>query len=471
MKKTRFGRITRGLIGLQLALVPLCVGVISAPAVSAYSVAQGEELDQIIFRDGRIIKGIIDEETDKSVSMFVVVGSIKGASATVYDKENILSVIRGTGKKTPEADHSNHKMDEHATTTRDAADRPGKKVIYHIKLDGWFGRDINVTPLKQAVDAAKKYNPDYLLIEVDNRWEQFGQDLGDDRANFDEFSIADKLEPVLRQDLQTHWENPPEVVVWVKNAMAGAAFIPFFSPNVYFSSDGRMGGIGNLGGMFGSMGDEVVRDKQESLRLGRAEGMANANGYDPRIIKAMTMKEYVLYYTMDGGRPVYYNEPVPGAELLTDDGKDENADTMQAQVRSEGNDVLTLRAELAQKLGISKGTADTTEDVLFYLGVLDNYDLIEDKAERIMTRWSKTIDRLERNIPRMYREYEEIEVNGTYNERKRARGARINLLKKIISQIERYEESLQFADIEIPPVAQLRTMVEQHRLEQLADRP
>jgi hypothetical protein len=471
MKKTHFGRIARGLIGFQLALVPLCVGVISAPALSASEIAQGEELDQIIFRDGRIIKGVIAEETDKSVSMFVVVGTIKGASATVYDKEKILSVIRGTGSDTPQAVATDRKMDEIANNPRETAAQPGRKVIYHIKLDGWFGRDINVTPLKQAIDASKKLNPDYLLIEVDNRWERFGQDLGDDRANFDEFSIADKLEPILRQDLQTHWKNPPEVVVWVKNAMAGAAFIPFFSPNVYFSSEGRMGGIGNLGGMFGSMGDEVVRDKQESLRLGRAKGMAIVNGYDPRIMEAMTMREYVLYYTMDGGRPVYYNEPVPGAELLTDDGKDDNADTMEAQVRSEGNDVLTLRAELAQKLGISKGTADTVEDVLFYLGVLDNYELVEDKPERVLARWSKTIDRLERDIPRMFREYDEIEVGGTYNERKRARGAQINLLKKIITQVERYEESLRFTQINIPPVAQLRTMIEQLRLEQLADRP
>jgi len=471
MKKTRFGRIARGLIGLQLALVPLCVGVITPPAASAYTTRQGEELDQIIFRDGRIIKGVIAEETKKSVSMFVVVGSIKGASATVYDKEDILSVIHGSGSDTPETAATVKKTDQTANPPRDTAATPGRKVIYHIKLDGWFGRDINVTPLQQAVDAAKKFNPDYLLIEVDNRWERFGQDLGDDRANFDEFSIADKLEPILRQDLQSHWKNPPEVVVWVKNAMAGAAFIPFFTPNVYFASNGRMGGIGNLGGMFGSMGDEVVRDKQESLRLGRAKGMAIVNGYDPRIMQAMTMKDYVLYYTMDGGKPVYSNEPVPGAELLTDDGKDENADTMEAQVRSEGNDVLTLRAELAQKLGISKGTADTVEDVLFYLGVLDNYELIEDPPERIMNRWSKAIDRLERDIPRMYREYDEIQVGGTYNERKRARGAKINLLKKIISQMERYQESLQFTRIGVPPAAQLRTMIEQLRLEQLADRP
>ncbi len=468
MKKTRIGKFARSLATLQLAMIPLAVGVVSVPQVAAagYAVA-AETTDQIIFRDGRIIKGIIAEETDSTVSMFVMVGSIRGASPTVYNKTDILSVVRGTGEDetVTEAGGSSDPID------KPTAASPGGKVIYHIKLNGEFGRDVNKTPLKQAVDAAKRYNPDYLLVEVDNLWEQFGQDLGDETASFDQFSIADQLEPILRQDLQTHWDNPPEVVVWVKNAMAGAAFIPFFTPNVYFSSDGRMGGIGNLGGMFGSMGDEVVRDKQESLRLARAKGMAIASGHDPRIIEAMTMTEYVLYYTMDGGRPVYYTTAEPGAELLTDDGKDGNADTMQEQVRSEGNDVLTLRAELAQKLGVSKGTADTVEDVLFYLGVLDNYELIEDPAERTLDRWAKTIDRLERDIPRMFREYDEIQVQGDYNERKRARGAKINILRKIIGQVERYAESLQFSRIGVPPVAQLRVLIEQFRLQQLADRP
>ena len=68
-------------------------------------------------------------------------------------------------------------------------------------------------------------------------------------------------------------------------------------------------------------------------------------------------------------------------------------------------------------------------------------------------------------------EYDEIQVGGNYTERKRARGAKINLLKTFISPVERYQESLRFPRIGVPPVAQLRTRIEQLRLEQLADRP
>jgi hypothetical protein len=442
--------------------------LIASPAIAA--VAQ-DATDQIIFRDGRIVKGIIDSETETSVSIFVMVGSIRGATATVYQKSDILSVVRGAaGETTVDSDPGSIEADDVLVPTRDAFS-PDRKVVYHIKLDGWFGRDVNVTPLKQAVEAARKLEPDYLLIEVNNTWGRFGQDLGDDRNSFDQFGIADEMEPLLRQNLVTHWEKKPEVVVWVKNAMAGAAFIPFFSPNVYFSSNGRMGGIGDLGDLFEGVGDQVVVDKQRSLRLARAIGMAAANQYDENIIRAMTWRKFVLYYTMEGGKPVYHTAATPGAELLTDDGEGSNADNDEQKVRGEGNDVLTLRAEIAQKLGVSKGTADSVEDIMFFLGIVDNYELVADAPERIMDRWSSAIDRLERDIPRMFREFNEINVQGDYNERKRARGQQINMLRKIISQVERYQESLAFSRIGVPPVDQLRVLIERIRLQQLADQP
>lgn len=442
------------------------VPTMAAPSGAVVRVA--EELDQIIFRDGRIIKGVVDKETDDSVSIFVVVGTIRSSVASVYQKSDILSVVRGTGEKTEAGPGKSEDKTEVADPQPRESANSNKKIVYKITLDGYLGRDFNVTPIRDAVDAARALEPDYLLIELDNRW-RFGDDTR--IGNFDEFGIADDIEPILRQDIQTHWKKQPQLVMWVKNAMGGTAFIPFFTSNVYFTSDGRMGGIGNLGDLFGTMGDEVVRDKQKSLRLARAKGMAIPNGYDPRVVEAMTWRTYVLYYTMEGGKPVYHTEPVPGAELLTDDGEGDNEDTMEQRVRGEGNDVLTLKAELAQKLGISKGTADTVEDLMYYLGILDNYELVEDKADRIMDRWTDTIDRLEQELPRMYREYDEIQVTGDYNQRKQARGAKMNILKKIIQKVDRYEESLQFTRMAIPSPAQMRITIEQLRLEQAADRP
>ncbi len=470
MKKSSVSNLLKALACapcLALAIgfgAPACT-----PAAAHAAVTQDESIDQVIFRDGRIVRGVIESETADSISIFVVVGSIRGASATVYKKADILSIVRGDAVTIDEGNAA-VEADDILAPTRDSFS-PDRKIVYHIALDGWFGRDVNVTPIKQAVEAARRLQPDYLLIEVNNNWGRFGQDFGDDRYGFDQFGIADDIEPLLRQNLVTHWEKKPEVVVWVKNAMAGAAFIPFFSPNIYFASNGRMGGIGDLGDMFEGVGDQVVVDKQRSLRLARAISMAAPNGYDENIVRAMTWRKFTLYYTMQGGRPVYHTSPVPGAELLTDDGEGPNEDTDEAKVRGEGNDVLTLRASIAQKLGVSKGTADSIEDIMFYLGIVDQYELVSDPSQRIMSRWSSAIDRLERDIPRMFREFNEINVQGDYNERKRARGQQINMLRRIIAQVERYQESLAFSRIGVPPVDQLRVLIERIRLQQLADRP
>lgn len=468
MKKTW----KNGLLG-RVSALPLCLGGLalvagtSVPAEGRVVSSALEELDQIIFRDGKIVKGVIEKETEETVSLFVVVGTIRGTVATVYQKRDVLSIIRGSGEKTTASQGETTEI-RPAVQTPDESAASNKKIVYHIKLDGQLGRDFNVTPLRDAVDAAKSMEPDYLLIEVDNLW-RFGDSAKE--GHFDEFRVADELEPVLRQNIQSHWQKRPQLVVWVKNAMGGAAFIPFFTSNVYFASDGRMGGIGDLGDLFGSMGDEVVRDKQKSLRLARAKGMAIPNGYDERLVEAMTWRSYVLYYTMEGGKPKYHTEPVPGAELLTDSGEGEFEDTMQQRVRGEGNDALSLKAELAQKLGVSKGTADSVEDLMFYLGILDNYELVSDRPERIMKRWSDTIDRLEQEIPALFREFNEINVGGDYDQRKQARGARMNILRKIIQRVERYQESLQWSRIGVPPLDQLRVMMEQIRLQQIADRP
>lgn len=470
MKKTW----KNGLLARVSALPLLCVGGLAlvagwtVPAEGRVVAGAAEDLDQIIFRDGKIVKGVIDKETKDTVSVFVVVGTIRGTVATVYEKKDVLSIIRGSGQSAAPAtgDTSEIKPD---VRVPDESAATSKKVVYHIKLDGILGRDFNVTPLKDAVNAAKALEPDYLLIEVDNLW-RYGSD--ESKGRFDEFGIADDIEPILRQNIQSQWQKQPKLVVWVKNAMGGAAFIPFFTSNVYFTSDGRMGGIGDLGDLFGSTGDEVVRDKQKSLRLARAKGMAIPNGYDERLVEAMTWRTYVLYYTMEGGKPKYHTEPVPGAELLTDSGEGEFEDTMEQRIRGEGNDALTLRAELAQKLGVSRGTADSLEDLMFYLGVLDNYELVSDSPERIMDRWSQTIDRLEQEIPALFRQFNEINTNGQdYDARKQARGAQINILKKIIQKVERYQESLQWSRIGVPPLDQLRIMIEQIRLQQIADRP
>ena len=83
-----------------------------------------------------------------------------------------------------------------------------------------------------------------------------------------------------RVNLGGEFKTKPRMVAWVNKATGGAAFFPFLFKEIYFTSDGKMGGLGALESMFGGVGDEAVRQKQRSLRLGRAKGLAAKGGHD-----------------------------------------------------------------------------------------------------------------------------------------------------------------------------------------------
>ena len=94
----------------------------------------------------------------------------------------------------------------------------------------------------------------------------------------------------------------------------------------------------------------------ETLIKAAAMG-AEELGVETEIIRAMCRSDYALSYDIVGGRPVFYEyDANRGSQMLTDDGREENADVMQDIIRGRGNDVLRLDATTAQRVGLSRGT-------------------------------------------------------------------------------------------------------------------
>ncbi len=420
-------------LAATIALAPL-------PAVAATA----EATDRVIFHTGNIVEGKVLEETATEITMLVVQGTM--SAQMTYPKADILKVERGVLEATAAAVPDDAPaLDRRDTDDTEEAALDGTYRVYHLKLSGQFGRDISETPIRDAIDDARDEGATHIIIELNNTWTSRGRELDEDAANFDEFSRTEAISPIFTEEIRTEWDNPPEVIFWVRNAMGGAAFLPFLSPNMYFHSEGRMGGVGNLAGMFGGMGDEVVRDKQESLRAGRARGLAIHGGYDGRIITAMTEEPYQLWLRFERGKPVLIDNPddvLPTDILLTDDGEDENADSDVEIVRGEGNDVLTLRADTALQLGLSDGTADTLDDVLFELGIDRDAIIIDGKAERIIDRWRSTIDRSERELRSLVQDYLEVPAGGDRRERARSRGQRSRLLDQMERILLRFGEAV-----------------------------
>jgi len=454
---------------LAVAAVAVPVSMPVSPASAA--VMAEEELDQIILRSGRVVEGKIVSETADEIRFQVIVAGIT-STPQPYKKSDILEIVRADRPADAEAGEAGDGAEAvageqaGADETAFAASKMAPSV-YVIHLEGLFGRDISPTPVREAVQAAEKEQPDFLIVNLNNRWDYWGGELPDDvQENFDWFTVADKLEPIFTKEIDLHWEKQPHVVFWVRNAMGGAAFLPFVADEIYMHPDGRIGGIGTLEQMFEGMGDEVVRQKQRSLRLARAQGLAIAGGYDYRLIDAMARRSYVASYDQYGN--IYTRMPEnPGELVLTDDGEEENRDTMRQLVTGDGDDVLTLKPKVARLLGVSSGTAATLEEVLEHLGILRNHVMIDGRSDQILASWSDRVDRAERQIPRLFEEYNEVQGGGTVREQRQAISQRISILKEMQNLYRRYGEAFNPFGGGVPNIANLELRITQHEIELL----
>ena len=477
------GLIRSGLVAMVGMAAMLVVAATAARAQadppSAGDAVQTE--DVLLFRTGKLVHGQIIKETDTTVRIMVKIGTMP-AVETEYAKEDILKIMHDQPIEAPKPKASDEASGPVMAGETDID--PGAARVYVIELTGVFGADISQTPIRKAVADAKKNHADYIVVVMDNDWSQAlrgglkEKELADDTAAFDQLWRAEDMDTVFTDEIPSEWSKPPKIVFWVKQAMGGAAFLPLVCRDVYFHPEARMGGIGNLSVMFGSMGDEVVRQKQYSLRMGHAEGMALTGGYDPRIVKAMARPEYQLWVRFVGDKPVFIErqeDVQPNDVLLTDDGKGANADTIQALARFAGNDVLTLDAAWAYKLGISKGTVATLDDLMYELGIERNYTRVDKKSASITENWTRDLARARKTLRKLwYEEYAEIQVSGaTSRDRNKQRARQINVIKKMQVLLKKYaypEKALSAGSLRIPDYATLNTMKEQIRLEIMRDK-
>jgi hypothetical protein len=459
--------------GLSLGVTVAVTGALAMPAAAAVaaeatvSVEAGLALDKLILRNGKIIEGEILSENSTEVRFNVMVAGIS-APAT-FKKSQIIEIIRGDADPAPAADtddraDSSIGMDTKSEAPLISASTDAPRVCV-INLKGEFGKAISPTPVREAVQAARKEEPDFLIVHLDNVWQFQGQDAPDElQGNFDWFTVADKIEPIFTKEIELEWEKQPHVVFWVGNAMGGAAFLPFLADEIYMEPDGRIGGIGTLEQMFEGVGDEVVRQKQRSLRLARAQGLAIANGYDYRLINALAQRSYVLSFNVDSGEMFERMPESTNEELLTDDGKDDRIDTMNQLVRGTGNDVLTIKADVARRLGLSSGTAADLDELLELLGILRNHEMVEGRSDQILETWAKNAANGQRQVRNLYREVNEVQVAGTPREMRRALSSQISLLERIQGLFRKYGESFDPFGDGIGNITDLETQIEQIRL-------
>ncbi len=413
---------------------------------------------EVIFRSGSVVKGTLISEDEGSVKMKVKIAGIE--AETTYTKADILAINRNMPVTNP--GKASGKSDTGATkspsmTTKMADD--GKTKVYIVELKGEFGRDVAFTPFKDVIDDVLEKQPDYFVLKFDlepkTQGEEFSEVLPSDDGLYKQ-GVAEKVFLLIYDKLVRNpdLEKKPQLVAWVNRSIGGSAYLPFICPQIVFTTEGRHGGLGFLDRAFG-YADQVVREKWRGALMGGMKGMAIDGGHEPLLIEAMLRNDFVLSYKIEGGKVVYLERMPQGPNefLLTDDGRGENADTAEDIVRFKGNDALMLNAELALRLGISKGTADTVDDLMTTLGETGQFMVVDGKGTQVLERWSKEITDAEVTFRRLFRDYNRVEVRapGTWREENEAMGRRIQILQQVNSVLQRTRESINPREIQGGP--------------------
>jgi hypothetical protein len=439
------------------------------------------KLDRIVFTNGNVLECRILDETPSTVRVQVFFNG-KPMTEQTYQKTQIIELQRGVGVEASVAAVEKGLKKEEVVEKKV---HPDAALIYMVEFDGTFGSDISETPVREVFEDVDRIFDDLIPAVVDGK-DTFvvdpevrdkhvlviKMDCGtDQRMGFDGIWRAKDMGPLFTNEIK----KGRRVVFWIKEATDGAAMLPWFSPEMYFDPDGHMYFTSDLEAF--DIGDDVVDEKQISLRLGEARGWAIAGGYEKlssSIIKTMTRSRYWLYYKEVGGEAVFHEGELTPEEqaaggwiLLSDNGKDKNEDK-GIRVR---NDRLVIDAELAHLIDLSDGTAKDEEGLMYAMGVHRNYKIVEGRAERIFEKWTEAkeaaFERINGQNGTLWIEFQRIEVDGDYTDRARARGLQQRTLERIYSDFSR------FAEVWDPDGGQrgrISVMIERIRAEQQADK-
>lgn len=494
--------------GLAAVLAPApALAQSPKPDAKKVDAATATKKDQLIFKSGRQVDGVILEETETTVRMLVIFSDTL-RSETTFQKSEILEIKRDAFKPDPAKDKKGEEKDKDKKADDKPADAkkdtgapapidpsklvdvsgkpvpPGVDKVYLVTFGGEFGRDLTRTPLKQVMDEIVKVQPDIVIVRFDHAFSQHGEEKVDwsvDYEQYDELEIARQLDTLLmdRVDYGGEFKKKPRMVAWVNKALGGAAFLPFTFREIYYTSDGRHGGLGAIELLLAGIGDEVVRQKQYSLRIARAVGLCEKGGHDKVIMQAMSLARFILSYRVVNGKVEFLEDMPPTADwfLLKDDGafNEAHRDSAQDLVRLKGNDILTLDAKTAFDIGFSNGTADTVEELLSKMGVTRGYAVIKNTSREVLSTWSREVGKAEDGAVKLIRQYQSVEVKapGGFKERTAARTQRKNLLRQVQSVVGRYAEAINPRRLGVPEqlIGQIDVVIDRIETEQRLDRP
>ena len=249
-------------------------------------------------------------------------------------------------------------------------------VVYVVPMSGQMGTDIHPSIYDEVIKDALKVKPDVIVYQlksadIDNNFYLAGND---DRR---EFGMA-KIEEYRELVRALHQKLDARQVMWVEDSVGLGSLLALSWPELYMSDGARLWGLSRVAQMAAGWSDPDVASKMLNAWVGMGNGFLQIGGYPLEIGWAMMRPEYVLSASFKGREVTWANDT--GGQWVVDSNK-------------EG--VANFNASLAEDMGLSEGTVENLDDLMFLLGYRE-YDEVESGkniVEKYVEDWRRTFDR------------------------------------------------------------------------------
>ncbi|MDB4775885.1 hypothetical protein OAG62_02050 [bacterium] len=249
-------------------------------------------------------------------------------------------------------------------------------VVYVVPMSGQMGTDIHPSIYDEVIEDALKVNPDVIVYQlksadIDNNFYLAGND---DRREFGLAKIGEyrDLARALHQKLDARQ------VMWVEDSVGLGSLLALSWPEMYMSDGARLWGLARVSSMAAGWSDPDVASKMLNAWVGMGNGFLQLGGYPLEIGWAMMRPEYALSASFKGRKVTWTNDTAG-----------------QWVVDSNDEGVANFSASLAEDMGLSEGTVENLDDLMFLLGYRE-YDEVEsgkDMVEKYVEDWRRTFDR------------------------------------------------------------------------------
>lgn len=379
----------------------MLVGVVALTSMFATSNALADKLH---LKNGKVLDGTVVGEGKGWVQFKYSIANVEQTQIftesdySKVEKDSVTNPVPATGAAKTEGAKASS-SERKPGVTRIAVINFGPPSEWSETCGDMVGVQISVEAYKKALDMLKKQNVDICVVRV-NSGGGYGLEVG-------------KFHELFHNEFKKTFRT----VAWMESAISAAAMSPWVINEFYFMDKGNIGACtgwsGRLVAVKGIALEEMLVQMEKASVLG---------GRDPKIMRAMQIMEPLSVTKDKTTGEIKWFQNLSGDKIINGE-----------------NRILTMNSKDALEFGVSKGTANTKEELArAMLGPNAEFEFVGQDVSEYVDNYMKEQDRAEKIAIEVAIKYVTAINLAQAVQDRQERGAQVNIAKKQLAQLRRW---------------------------------